>query len=88
MMSSAWVINYGFHIVPLRRAWDAGAWKWSLQQRRIFANDLSELVAVSAHANRSKGDAGLEYLPQFRPCAYISRYLTVSVKYQLPITAS
>lgn len=77
------------HAVPLRRAWDAGAWKWDPQQRRVFANDLSELVAVSSHANRSKGDGGLdEYLPQFQPCEYITRYLTVAVKYQLPITAS
>ncbi|EHB48790.1 protein of unknown function DUF1994-containing protein [Mycolicibacterium rhodesiae JS60] len=77
------------HLVPLRRAWDAGAWKWDLQQRRVFANDLTELVAVSSHANRSKGDSGLdEYLPLFQPCEYITRYLTVAVKYQLPITAS
>lgn len=77
------------HALPERRAWNAGAWKWSLQQRQVFANDLTELVAVSAHANRSKGDGGLdEYLPPFQPCAYVERYLTVAVKYQLPITVT
>jgi hypothetical protein len=48
------------HALPSRRAWDAGAWRWDLQQRRVFANDLTELVAVSSHANRSKGDGGLD----------------------------
>lgn len=75
------------HTIPERRSWNAGAWRWTLRQRQVFANDLTELVAVSAHANRSKKDGGLdEYLPAFHPCTYIQRYLTVAVKYQLPIT--
>lgn len=74
------------HIVPLRRAYDAGAWKWDLLQRRVFANDLIELAPVSEKANLSKSDSGLDWLPAFQPCAYVVRYLTVTVKYQLPIT--
>lgn len=77
------------HIVPLRRAWNAGAWSWDVTRRQVFANDLTELIAVSAHANRSKGDGGLdEWLPDYQPCAYVARYLTVAVKYQLPISSS
>jgi hypothetical protein len=34
-----------------------------------------------------KSDSGLdEWLPTYQPCAYVQRYLTVAVKYQLPIT--
>ena len=73
----------------LSRAWDGGAWKWDLLQRRIFANDLVELAAVSKQVNRAKSDAGLdEWLPTYQPCQYVVRYLTVAVKYQLPITAA
>ena len=77
------------HVVPQARAFDAGAWKWDPQQRQIFANDPTELIAVSASANRQKSDAGLdEWLPSYQPCTYIQRYLTVAVKYQLPITVA
>ena len=47
------------HFVPLKEAWDSGAWAWSPTQRQRFANDLSDpraLIAVTAGANRSKGD--------------------------------
>jgi hypothetical protein len=74
------------HIYPQRRAWDAGAWRWTPMQRQLFANDPVELIAVSAHANRSKSDEGLSWLPSYQPCTYIQRYLTVAAKYRLPIT--
>lgn len=77
------------HIYPLRRSWDAGAWKWTSVQRQSFANDLAELIAVSDRANRAKSDAGLdEWLPRYRPCDYIQRYVSVAVKYRLPITTA
>lgn len=77
------------HIYPLARAFDAGASQWSQQQRQIFANDPTELVPVSAAANRAKSDSGIdEWRPNFQPCNYIQRYLTVAVKYQLPITVA
>lgn len=77
------------HIVPLHRAWNAGASTWSLQQRRIFANDPVELLAVSAHANEVKKDNGLDrWLPTYQPCGYVTKYLNVAVKYQLPITTT
>lgn len=75
------------HIYPERRAWDAGAWKWDPVRRQIFANDLTELAAVSRQANRAKSDSGLDtWLPNYQPCRYVLRYLAVAVKYQLPIT--
>lgn len=47
------------HFVPLAEAHRSGASHWPPQLRRQFANDLSfpgNLIAVSASANRSKGD--------------------------------
>lgn len=75
------------HVYALSAAWNAGAWQWDPQKRQAFANDTDELLAVSGPANRQKSDKRLnEWLPTFQPCAYIQRYLTVAVKYQLPIT--
>lgn len=75
------------HLIPLHRAWNAGASTWSLQQRRIFANDPVELFAVSAQANEAKKDSGLDrWLPVYQPCRYVTKYLAVAVKYQLAIT--
>lgn len=76
------------HIYPLSRAWHAAAWQWGPQQRQIFSNDFAELAATDAGTNRSKSDAGLDWLPQYEPCAYVQRYLTVAVKYRLPITVA
>lgn len=46
------------HIVPLAEAWRSGAASWTTARRQAFANDLtnSQLIAVSASSNRSKGD--------------------------------
>ena len=47
------------HMVPLKEAWDSGAWNWTAAQRQTFANDLSDpraLIAVTAGQNRSKSD--------------------------------
>lgn len=77
------------HVYALAAAWDAGAWQWDPQKRQIFANDAAELLAVSGPANRQKSDKRLDkWVPAFQPCAYVQRYLTVAVKYQLPITVA
>ncbi|MFJ8856436.1 DUF1524 domain-containing protein [Streptomyces sp. NPDC102437] len=46
------------HIVPLKEAWRSGASEWSTPERRALANGLtdSQLIAVSAASNQSKGD--------------------------------
>ncbi len=78
------------HIYPLARAWDAGAWRWDLRQRQIFANDVSNLVAVSAAANQQKSDSGLDgWLPSdpHDRCNYARQYLSTAVKYKLEITS-
>ena len=77
------------HVYPLKAAWDAGASTWDPRQRQIFANDLTELIAVSGVANEQKGDSTPgQWLPTnpAEVCPYVLRYMTVAVKYELPIT--
>lgn len=75
------------HIVPLSAAWNAGAWNWPLQRRVAFANDPDNLLAVLSRENSSKSDSTIsEWLPAVGQCAYIARYLSVAIKYELPIT--
>lgn len=79
------------HIYPLHRAYSAGAAQWPLARRQQFANDPRNLLAVSAHANESKGDAGPEkWLPPNpgERCPYVVGYLSVAVAYGLPISAA
>lgn len=79
------------HLYPLEAAWDAGAWKWDPRQRQIFANDTTELIAVSGTANEQKGDSTpAQWLPAnpTEKCPYVLRYLAVAVKYLLPITTN
>jgi hypothetical protein len=44
------------HVVALGEAWVSGADRWDAAPRTEYANDLTNLVAVSAAMNRSKGD--------------------------------
>jgi hypothetical protein len=79
------------HLYALKTAWDAGALKWDPRQRQIFANDMTELIAVSGAANEQKGDSTPgQWLPAdpAEKCPYVLRYLAVAVEYQLPITAN
>jgi Protein of unknown function (DUF1524) len=78
------------HLVPLAEAWRTGAAMWPAARRAAFANDLVELVAVTAHSNRSKGDQpppGYEPIPAER-CDYATRWISVKRTYQLTVTAA
>lgn len=46
------------HMVPLAEAWESGAWAWTTNERRTYANDMGgpELWAVTDNVNQSKGD--------------------------------
>ncbi|HEX3778508.1 MAG TPA: HNH endonuclease family protein [Pseudonocardiaceae bacterium] len=81
------------HLVPLADAWRDGAARWTAAQREEFANDLDggELVAVTAHSNRSKGDdAPPIYEPPNRSedCAYATGWVLVKTRWHLTVTAS
>lgn len=76
------------HIVPLADAWRTGAASWSAAQRQAFANDPVELVAVTAHSNRSKGDQpppGYEPPDSADDCAYAQHWMQVKIKYGLSV---
>ena len=77
------------HMVPLKEAWDSGAWEWSPEQRQAFANDMSipeSLIAVSASSNRSKGARDpAEWLPprQEFHCQYVDAWIEVKKLWNL-----
>lgn len=79
------------HIYPLAAAWDMGAYSWDATQRRQFANDPLNLVAVASHANREKSDQlPSQWLPPDRGarCAYAHRLAAVALTYNLPVTVA
>ena len=82
------------HMVPLKEAWDSGAWAWSAPQRQIFANDLSDrrpLIAVTAGANRSKGEKDpSNWLPPNSAyvCTYLSDWVAIKAHWKLSMDSS
>jgi hypothetical protein len=40
------------HVVPLKEAWQTGAYNWTSERRREFANDLArpQLLSISVGA--------------------------------------
>lgn len=73
------------HVVPLSEAWVSGADRWSGEERRTFANDLGNLLAVDGPTNASKGDddpAAWRPKKSFQ-CAYASRWIRVKSGYEL-----
>ncbi|MCZ0978748.1 HNH endonuclease family protein [Streptomyces diastatochromogenes] len=79
------------HIVPLANAWRSGADTWTTAKRKAFANDLddSQLIAVSASSNRSKGDQSPD---QWSPpntdywCTYSRAWAHIKYLYGLSVT--
>jgi hypothetical protein len=77
------------HIVPLKHAWDLGAWQWSAQKRQEFANDPLNLAVTHKKYNRQKGPKSiLDWLPVHKnyACRYQLDWLNVKEKYLLPIS--
>ncbi|MTV27666.1 HNH endonuclease [Nitriliruptoraceae bacterium ZYF776] len=80
------------HIRSLSEAWDAGASTWTDEERRSFANDPANLVAVTASSNRSKGSLGPDaWLPdhdQEATCFYLVAWTQVTIAYELTVTTT
>jgi hypothetical protein len=79
------------HVVALGDAWQLGAARWAAGERVAFANDPLNLLAVSASANRQKGDSdAASWLPRSKAfrCTYIARQVAVKLKYRLAATPS
>lgn len=80
------------HMVALAEAWDSGARNWTTATRRLFANDLGDyrsLVAVTASANRSKGDQDPdEWLPDEQRCRYVKQWVAVKHRWRLTVDSA
>jgi len=77
------------HFVPLKEAWDSGAWRWNARTREQFANDLDyrgSLIAVSASSNRSKSDRDpTDWLPEYGKCKYAKTWIAVKFRWRLAV---
>ena len=74
------------HLVPLKFAWDHGAWDWTADKMAQFANDPTNLVITQKSLNRSKGSDGpLDWLPPNGAfvCTYVDEFLAVLGRYSL-----
>ncbi|NSC25404.1 HNH endonuclease [Streptomyces albus subsp. chlorinus] len=81
------------HMVPLANAWRSGAARWTQHRREDFANDLGhpQLLAVTASANRAKGDQGPEeWQPPAKDswCTYARAWTSVKAAYRLTVTSA
>ena len=82
------------HMIPLKEAWDSGAWNWTSAQRRSFANDLSDprpLIAVTAGQNRSKSDRDpSNWIPPQKSytCTYLAEWVAVKSHWKLSMDQS
>lgn len=75
------------HFVPLKEAWDSGAWRWDSSTRQRYANDQGyalSLIAVSASSNRSKSDRDpSDWLPDENLCLYAKSWIGVKFRWRL-----
>lgn len=82
------------HVIPLKEAWDSGAWNWSPAARTAFANDLTDdrtLIAVSASSNRSKGDKDpSNWVPPLARdlCRYLGDWVSIKARWNLTMDQS
>lgn len=70
------------HVVPLAEAWDSGARTWDAARRDSFADWETNLIAVSASSNRSKGDKDVaEWKPTNTRSHCLYAEVVVTTKY-------
>ncbi len=77
------------HLVPLKEAHNSGAWDWSEERKKEYANDLENeatLIAVSKKANNKKGFKDpARWLPPNEEyhCQYIQDWIKIKEEWQL-----
>lgn len=79
------------HVVSLFNAWTSGAQTWDQATRTRFANDTTNLLAVSADANQDKGGSDAATWTPSDPaawCGYAAIQITVKHTYDLHVRAA
>lgn len=79
------------HLIPLKHAHDSGAFQWSKDEKKQFANDPDNLVITNRSYNRMKGAKTIaEWLPvnKERACRYIKDWVRIKKKYNLTLQES
>lgn len=79
------------HKVSKEKAHAGGAWRWTPEQRLIFANDLDNLIAVDGPTNNSKSNRGPgQWWPpnEAYACFWALDYAEIVSSYELAVTAS
>ncbi|MEU4212747.1 HNH endonuclease family protein [Streptomyces sp. NPDC026206] len=81
------------HVVPLAQAWRSGADKWTTEQRKAFANDLTrpQLIAVTDRVNQAKGDKDpAQWMPPLKSysCTYARMWVAVKYDYKLTVDSA
>lgn len=77
------------HTIPLEYVNQHGGAAWDPKRKEAFANDLSQLVAVDASANRQKGSKGPgDWMPANKGdhCRYATIWVDTAGKYGVSIT--
>ena len=83
------------HVVPLRDAWQSGAYLWTDFKRKEFANDMifdGHLIAVDDYENQSEKKAKnpSEWMPpniSFH-CEYVSIWIEIKYLWELTVTTA
>src|SRR3954468_24706805 len=79
------------HVVPLKNAWESGAWAWTTSKRESYANDLTDpqLIAVTDNVNQSKGDKSPDsWKPPLSGYYCVHARMWVRVKYVWALTVT
>lgn len=79
------------HVVPLKNAYDNGAWRWNEGRRCMYFNFLGDprhLRAVWTRENASKSDSSpAHYMPSLpsAQCKYLKDWLSIKLTWDLAI---
>ena len=77
------------HVVSLSNAWQTGMFQRGPEERRIFATDSLNLLAVQGRLNSQKGDGdAATWLPPRKVyrCEFVARQIAVKAAYRLWLT--
>lgn len=80
------------HMVPLKEAYIAGAYKWTFKERCLYGNYLGykgHLIAVDGEENNQKSDqTPIDYIPPKKDylCTYAKDWLTIKALWGLTFT--